>query len=173
MATRSDIIVHRADGTWKRVYCHWDGYLSNNGKILINHYATQALADAVVEPGDISSLDIECIKPAGHSYDKKAPGCTVYYNRDRGEDGALGTVGQSLAAVYEIGSGNEYTYVFADVGEGPRWHLLDEDAPALIVITPEMCEEGQDDEDEDGNPLNPPAKIPLPESFGKLVPEKA
>jgi hypothetical protein len=54
--------------------------------------------------------------------------------------------------------------------------LLDEDTPALTVITPEMCEDNYDPDDEDeedGEKSPKPAKIPLPESFGKLVPEQA
>lgn len=56
MGTRSDIIVRRTDGSWKRIYCHWDGYLEHNGKILFEHYNSQELAEALVAPGDLSSL---------------------------------------------------------------------------------------------------------------------
>jgi hypothetical protein len=38
MGTRSTIALEFADGTVEQVYCHWDGYLSNNGKILQAHY---------------------------------------------------------------------------------------------------------------------------------------
>lgn len=71
MGTRSDIIVHLADGTWKRIYCHWDGYLSHNGRILFESYNTQKKAEALVAPGDLSSLDDKCTKPKGHSYENR------------------------------------------------------------------------------------------------------
>jgi len=85
MGTRSDIIVHRADGKWARVYCHWDGYLSHNGRILFDHYTSQKQAEKLVSHGDMSSLAPRCSKPKGHSFDKPVKGFTVYYGRDRGE----------------------------------------------------------------------------------------
>ncbi len=109
MGTRSDIIVHRADGKWARVYCHWDGYIEHNGKLLFEHYSDQMKADALVSLGDISSLggdigekhdfDYRGATYGGkRSYDLKPgdPGmdeftrlsrmCCVY-GRDRGETG--------------------------------------------------------------------------------------
>ena len=38
MATRSRIAIEKQDGTVDSIYCHWDVYLSHNGKILFNHY---------------------------------------------------------------------------------------------------------------------------------------
>ena len=55
------------------------------GKTLFEHYNSQDLAEAVVVPGDMSSLNEKCDKPEGHSYDKPAKGYTIYYGRDRGE----------------------------------------------------------------------------------------
>jgi hypothetical protein len=56
MSTRSDIIVHCTDNKWRRVYCHWDGYLEHNGRILFDHYTDRVLATDLVMPGDMSSL---------------------------------------------------------------------------------------------------------------------
>ncbi len=38
MGTRSTIAIANADGTVQSVYCHWDGYVSNNGFLLLCHY---------------------------------------------------------------------------------------------------------------------------------------
>ena len=38
MATRSTIAIQLENGSINQVYCHWDGYLSNNGKILMEYY---------------------------------------------------------------------------------------------------------------------------------------
>ena len=35
MSTRSNIAIKRKNGTVESIYCHWDGYLSYNGKILL------------------------------------------------------------------------------------------------------------------------------------------
>jgi hypothetical protein len=124
MGTRSDIIVHRADGSWKRVYCHWDGYLEHNGKILFEHYNDQKKAEALVEPGDMSSLDKFCTKPDGHTFDNKVDGYTTYYGRDRGESDVDGKVGKTLAEVWPPeDSWTEFTYVFHD----GKWYVADPD----------------------------------------------
>ncbi len=117
MGTRSDIIVKRQDGKWAKIYCHWDGYLDNNGVVLAEHYNTQELAEAVVAPGDMSSLHEKCDKPEGHSYDNRVAGYTVYYHRDRGEpaEDTAGIVGDSLAEVWPgADAWTEYTYVWSD-----------------------------------------------------------
>ena len=87
MGTRSSISVQHTDGSISEVYCHWDGYVEHNGKLLVTHYNTQERAEALVALGDISALNksIEC--PAGHSFNTPAEGCTIFYGRDRGEGG--------------------------------------------------------------------------------------
>ena len=113
MGTRSDIIIHKSDGTWQRNYCHWDGYLEHNGRILLDHYATQGKADALALLGDISSLAPKCTKPAGHTFDKPVRGYCVAYTRDRKEQNSMGMAGATLAAVWpEEGCWTEFTYVF-------------------------------------------------------------
>jgi len=56
MATRSTIAIEYADGTVGQVYCHWDGYLEHNGKILFNHYVDPYKTRELIDMGDISSL---------------------------------------------------------------------------------------------------------------------
>lgn len=132
MSTRSDIIVHRADGSWHRVYCHWDGYIDHNGKILYENYNSQELAEKLVSFGDISSLAESCDKPDGHSYDNKIKGYTVYYGRDRGEDDVEGTIGDSLATVWpEMGTWTEFTYVW----DNGCWMVGDPDEGTQTLIS--------------------------------------
>lgn len=84
MSTRSSIAVQQ-DGKVKSVYCHFDGYPSHNGKMLLENYNSQEKADAIVALGDMSCLyeSIEC--PEGHSYKNNKEGYSVFYKRDRGE----------------------------------------------------------------------------------------
>ena len=56
MATRSTIALEYADGTVDQIYCHWDGYLENNGKILVEHYMDPFKVQQLMALGDISSL---------------------------------------------------------------------------------------------------------------------
>lgn len=130
MGTRSDIIGKLSDGKWKRVYCHWDGYLDHNGKILADHYKTQERVEALLAPGDMSSLSAECSKPEGHSYDRPANGFTVYYGRDRGEANANGVVGDTLAAVWPpADTWTEFTYVW----DGEKWWVGDPDDEGSLI----------------------------------------
>lgn len=129
MGTRSDIIVQRTDGKWARVYCHWDGYLSHNGKIISEHYNSQELAEALVSLGDISSLgeeigekhDFDYGVTLDHEKDKEEYNrlrrmCT-FYGRDREETGTEASTFRTLKAATKSDL-NEYTYVWTD----GAWH---------------------------------------------------
>ena len=71
MATRS--VIARLDNNGiKAIYCHNDGYLSNNGKILDQHYQNEVKVDNLIAQGDCSSL-------------KDTIADTIFYMRDRGE----------------------------------------------------------------------------------------
>ena len=71
MATRS-IIAKLDEKGVEAIYCHYDGYLSNNGKILDQHYADEDKVNELLAGGDISSL-------------KDTIEDTIFYMRDRGE----------------------------------------------------------------------------------------
>ena len=72
MATRS-IIAKLDDKGIQAIYCHNDGYLSNNGKLLDQHYQGIDNVNQLLAEGDISSL-------------KDTISDTIFYARDRGED---------------------------------------------------------------------------------------
>lgn len=113
MATRSNIVVQLTNGLFKKVYCHSDGYLSWNGMKLYEHYNTQALAEKLVEPGDISVIFEKCDKPSGHTYNTRTMGYTVYYGRDRGEDDVDGEIA-TLDALFAASDWEEYAYLWRD-----------------------------------------------------------
>ena len=56
MATRSTIAMKTPEGKIRAIYCHWDGYIDHNGKILIGNYTDPAKVKALIDLGDISSL---------------------------------------------------------------------------------------------------------------------
>lgn len=84
MGTRSTIALEYADGTVEQVYCHWDGYLSHNGKILQEHYSDPFKLQRLINLGSISSLDNEI--GTQHSFNDRGKGETTFYTRDRGEE---------------------------------------------------------------------------------------
>jgi len=55
MGTRSTIAIRNTDGTFEAIYCHWDGYLSHNGRILEENYTTEEKVRELIALGDISS----------------------------------------------------------------------------------------------------------------------
>ena len=91
MATRSTIAIELPDGTVSQVYCHWDGYLDHNGRLLLKHYNSPELAAELIYHGDISSL--KQVVGEQHDFDERFPDddprstWTNYYGRDRGEEG--------------------------------------------------------------------------------------
>jgi hypothetical protein len=127
MGTRANIIVHRADGKWKRVYCHWG---VEAGEMLSKYYATQVKAEKLVKPGNISFVAAKCSKPKGHTSKLLIEGYTAYYGRDHGREDELGTVSDTLAAVWpEPDEWIDIVYVFdkgtwSIGGEGPKHKRL-------------------------------------------------
>jgi hypothetical protein len=57
MGTRSNIGATQEDGTIKVIYCHWDGYPEGVGAVLTEHYTEPAKVQALLNLGDISSLN--------------------------------------------------------------------------------------------------------------------
>jgi hypothetical protein len=56
MGTRSRIGIELPDHTVVSVYCHWDGYVKHNGKILVEHYQNREDVKALIDGGSMSSL---------------------------------------------------------------------------------------------------------------------
>ena len=110
MATRSTISLLLPTGQIKTIYAHWDGYLSHNGKILLEHYTTREKIEALLDLGALSVLAESIEKPKGHSFDKAVSGYTVFYGRDRGEDG----VEARIYTNFEDIPFEEYNYLFKD-----------------------------------------------------------
>jgi hypothetical protein len=72
MATRS-IIAKLDDKGIQAIYCHNDGYLSNNGKILNQHYQNEVKVDNLIAQGDASSLKNTIEDTNFYHRDKKEP----------------------------------------------------------------------------------------------------
>ena len=111
MGTRSRIGVMHGDKV-KSIYCHWDGYLDHNGRILQAHYDS-AKTNMLVALGDMSSLRPELGEK--HHFDDRNEGCT-FYGRDRGEKDVefkvAHTFEEFLGQCYD--SAAEYYYIMKD-----------------------------------------------------------
>ena len=149
MGTRSDIIVEGRDGKFRRIYCHWDGYLEHNGRILQEHYTSQEKCDALAALGDLSSLNENI--GVKHSFERPiqsdkgytafmrrhGKSCTAY-GRDRGEHETDAKVGDTLQAVWpEEDTWTEFVYAWRRDLDAGRWFVCsaDEGTQALIPLS--------------------------------------
>lgn len=126
MGTRSTIAILREDGSVAQIYCHWDGYLEHNGRLLAEHYSTAEKVEELLSYGDISSLGTSVGEkhPFGPDYNNPASadnlaykaaenaGWTTFYGRDRGEKGTQAKVYRDLATYEKLAQFEEYNYVF-------------------------------------------------------------
>jgi hypothetical protein len=96
MATRSTIALEFADGTVEQVYCHWDGYLEHNGKILAEHYSDPFKLRDLIDLGGLSSLrrdigekhafsQFDLPKEEVEAFINRTANMCTFYARDRGE----------------------------------------------------------------------------------------
>jgi len=56
MGTRSRIGYELPDHSVVSVYCHWDGYVEHNGRILVEHYQDREAVKELIDGGSMSSL---------------------------------------------------------------------------------------------------------------------
>ena len=127
MGTRS-AIIEKTDTGYRGIYCHWDGYLENNGKILNEHYQDAAKVSSLIDLGDISSLG-ERVNPLGkHSFDDREDGTTSAYMRDRGEADCEPKIG-TLEGVIDAIDDDGYVYIFHD----GTWYVREGDDPEILL----------------------------------------
>jgi hypothetical protein len=132
MATRSRIGIKTGD-TVRHIYCHWDGYPENNGKILLNHYTTPEKVNELIDGGNLSVLAENINTDLPHSWAKPVDGVCVYYGRDRGE------TGQMPKKCYPIeyrDSAVDHLYLFDT--DNNKWHI-DTNLGVFIELTPRIC----------------------------------
>jgi hypothetical protein len=133
MATRSTIAIEYADGTVHQVYCHWDGYLEHNGKILQEHYSNPFILRDLIDLGDISSLGPiigtkHPFSPHGDgdraAYDAaKNAGATTFYGRDRGETGVSARKFKDFQEYAREHQREEYEYILRQVNGKAQWFV--------------------------------------------------
>jgi hypothetical protein len=113
MATRSTIAIELPSGKIKSVYCHWDGYLSYNGRLLQEHYNTADKVKKLISKGAISSLAPEIGRK--HAFSDSGKGVCTFYARDRGEELQVNTYKDFDDYARNL-DGQEYDYLFCPNG---------------------------------------------------------
>jgi len=107
MGTSSMIGVYNEDGSVTATYCHYDGYLAYNGRLLVESYNTPERANAVANAGYLSSLTTDL------DHDLRA----AVHTEDPVEYG-------SVKAFLQCGDkhcGSDYLYLF----DGEAWLYTD------------------------------------------------
>lgn len=107
MATRSTIALEYANGQVDRIYCHWDGYLDNNGKLLSTHYMDPFEVQKLMDLGDMSSLDAT------------VDSCE-FYMRDRRETDCKAIRYESYEQYRKEADFEEYNYILRNDG---KWYV--------------------------------------------------
>ncbi len=112
MSTRSAIAIQETkDGPVKYTYCHYDGYIEHNGKILNEHYRDPARVKELITLGDMSSLS--------ETLDK-----SVFYHRDREE--ALWIHAPIILEHFAAEDVFDYRYLLKEDDDGSwNWYLVD------------------------------------------------
>jgi hypothetical protein len=153
MGTRSTIALEFADGTVQQVYCHWDGYLDHNGKILAEHYSDPFVLRDLIDMGDMSSLGtqigqahpfsqfvsdteefkalpkaeqerIKAENEALYEHAKDQGYCT-FYGRDRNESGGGAKKFKDFADYKANHQYEEFEYILRACGDKAVWFVAD------------------------------------------------
>lgn len=134
MSTRSFICKEQTDGSYYGIYCHWDGYLTNNGALLLDHYSDKNKLDELLALGDIASLheDVYSNPTLSHSFENSQENVTVAYHRDRGEEIHKARI---ISLDDAIDSWCDYMYIFGQDGVWRYFDLLEKEPELRFVET--------------------------------------
>lgn len=124
MSVRSRIAIKQKDNTYKSIYCHHDGQLNGNGKLLYENYQDPIKIELLMTLGDLSSLR-EYLSPDGlkvHNFENPLCDVCVAYHRDRGEELNFEEDNDLDSLIKNVSlSDQDYLYVYED----GRWKYAD------------------------------------------------
>lgn len=117
MLTRSTIAIERPDNSIAVIYCHRDGYVSWNGKLLREFYHTPEAIEALINLGDISSLgdNLESSRASG---------------RDRGESNTEARFFEDFNDYTSSDIFQDYNYIYRN----GSWSVSEDDKMEWIPL---------------------------------------
>ena len=110
MGTRSTIAIEFADNSVSQIYCHWDGYLSNNGELLQAHYRDPFVLRELIDLGDFSSLRETVEETKEGAYSERGEDCSARRYMD---------VDEYFAECQQ----EEYDYILRNVDGKATWFV--------------------------------------------------
>ena len=148
MSTHATIARENYDGTVDTIYCHFDGYLSHVGRVLLEHYADPFKIDHLIDLGNISCL--------GYTTDSQPPAVlapdqfpamdrnyTIAYERDKDEDDQQAITFTDMESFLNYDDASHYTYVKRS--DKKWWVRLGRRGP-LQLLTQELITQPEDQE---------------------------
>ena len=132
MGTRSTIALEFADGSVGQVYCHWDGYLDHNGRILFENYQDPFKLQKLIDLGDLSSLRPQLGTQHPFSsigtmdsaeYEKQFGDMCTFYGRDRGETSINARYFKNFEEYAREHQREEYEYILRNVNGKATWFV--------------------------------------------------
>jgi hypothetical protein len=123
MATRAWICIkddHK--DLWKCVYCHFDGFPSHTGRLLLSTYNTRKKIEDLQSHGSIFDLygKIDPDPKLPHSGKDPQKDVTIFYGRDMGRDMAevspffFTQYPDIFSSAYRAGYSPDFIYIFQD-----------------------------------------------------------
>jgi len=152
MSTRSLIAVVHGNN-YKTVYCHWDGYLSYNGRILQEHYDSPK-ANNLVALGNVSSLKPNLGEKHPFSkfdtdmpdaeFENKYGNMTTFYGRDRDEEGQEFVTHTSKESLIEHFNDGwcEYAYIMKE----DTWYVMYQGDSNFYLLSEELVKDKETQE---------------------------
>ena len=125
MSTNSNIAIKLESGKIRSVYCHWDGYIQHNGKILNTYYNSVDKVIELINNGTISIL----APNIGNKHDFDLNQCEVsfedrvctFYHRDRNKSWENNKPNEyNNEYNWLADAAQEYNYLFKD----NEWFLV-------------------------------------------------
>jgi len=149
MGTRSRIGIEMPDHSVVSVYCHYDGYVEHNGKILAEHYQNREDVQELIDGGSMSCLrtrgswDLDSpLRDENGEYINDAAGHLMYdndrepqplYYTERGEE--LDVMHSSFDQFVSNNCGEEYAYLY-DLNDNWKAYEINYNAPVELVEIP-------------------------------------
>lgn len=147
MATRSTIAMEFPNGTVKQVYCHYDGYLENNGRILDLYYNDNTKVAVLLELGALSILapEIGQKRPFENpfrygtddfkKFNDQFKNTCLFYGRDRGEEDVGPKTFTSFEDYVRNHQYEEFEYIKRLDG---NWYVCYRDSKEFVKLADEL-----------------------------------
>lgn len=132
MSTRSTIAMEYEDGSIRQVYCHWEGFIEYNGKLLLEHYSDRAKLQQLLDLGDLSRLGINL--GVKHNFLEITGDCT-FYGRDRNDRDTQAEYYKDFNIFINKAGFEEFNYLLRTDGV---WYVSKDNTTKFVTVQSEL-----------------------------------